>query len=170
MRRLNISTLTILFIGLTAASSQAGTVDSSLLRSMLFPGSGQAQRGHYTRAALFAAGGVIGGVGVFISQIQYNRAVEDYERERADYAMLADKIDAGELVRYGDITSTYAAMQTAYDQADTRYAWRNFFLGTLITAYTLNIVDILMNPGESSNSISMDVHGDGVRLVKSFNF
>jgi hypothetical protein len=167
---MRITTITILLICLAAVCAQAGTVDSSLLRSLLFPGSGQAQQGHYTRAALFAAGGVIGGVGVFISQIHYNRAVEDYERERANYAILSDKIDEGELVRYGDITSTFTAMQEAYDNADTRYAWRNFFLGTLITAYTLNIVDILMNPGDSGGSVSMDVDGDSVRLTKTFNF
>lgn len=170
MRGIRITVIAILFICLAAVCTQAGTVDSSLLRSLLFPGSGQAHEGHYTRAALFAAGGIIGGVGVFISQVHYNRAVEDYERERAGYAALADKIDDGALVHYEEISSTYSAMQTAYDQADTRYAWRNFFLGTLITAYTLNLVDILMHPGESGNSVSMDVDGDSVRFVKTINF
>jgi hypothetical protein len=170
MRGAKIIAISLLCVCLASACAQAGTVNSSLLRSMLFPGSGQAEQGHYTRAALFAGGGIIGGIGVFISQIQYNRAAERYDSEKANYAALADMVEAGDLVRYQDITSTYAAMRTAYDQADTRYAWRNFFLGTLITAYTLNIVDILMNPGESGGSVSMDVNGDSVRLVKTINF
>lgn len=170
MRSMKIITVAALITVLAAASVQAGGVDSSLLRSLLFPGSGQAQQGHYTRAALFAAGGVVGGVGVFITQIHYNRAVEDYDRARARYADLADRLDDGQLVRYEDITSTYDAMQSAYDQADTRYAWRNFFLGTLITAYTLNIVDILMNPGDTPSSVSVDTDGHNLRVVKTFNF
>ncbi|MBI4720710.1 MAG: hypothetical protein HY770_05740 [Chitinivibrionia bacterium] len=170
MRRISVTAAIVAFIVTAAAGANAGRVDSSLLRSMLIPGSGQAHQGHYVRAALFAAGGVIGGTGIFITQLHYNRAVERYDREKGIYLEFARKVESGELVQYEEMQSTYTAMQDAWDSSENRLAWRNAFLGLFITSYALNIVDVLWNPGEKTEPVSMEFEGSGVRLVKTINF
>lgn len=170
MRRMNIAAAVVAAIVTAAAGAHAGTVDSSLLRSMLFPGSGQAHRGQYTRAALFAAGGIIGGAGVFITQLHYNRAVETYDREKGAYLEFARMVENGELVRYDEMQSTYAAMEDAWDSAESRLAWRNAFLGLFAAVYALNIADIILNPAGTAEPVSMEIEGGGVRLVGTINF
>jgi hypothetical protein len=169
MRRTSIAAAVALVV-MAAAGAHAATIDSTLLRSMLIPGSGQAQQGHFGRAAIFAAGGIIGGAGVFITQIHYNRAVEKYDSEKGAYLRLTRKVENGELVSYDTIRSTYASMQSAWDSADTRLAWRNTFLGLFITAYALNIVDVVWHSGGTAEPVSIEIEGSGVRLVKTFDF
>jgi len=155
-----------------AGPSEAAKLDSSFLRSLLIPGSGQAHNGRFFKAALFASAGIIGGTGVFITQIHYNRAVEKYNDEKAAYIALGKQVDNGNLVSYYDIENTYASMQNSFDQAKRRYKWRNVFLTTLIAGYTLNLVDVIMSgpSPDSEPGLSLNVGGDGIRLVKSISF
>jgi hypothetical protein len=147
--------------------------DDALLRSILLPGSGQAQRGNYGRAALFASAAVASGLGIFISQIHYNRASESYNDAKRNYISLTNQLDRGELVGYEELTGTYQKMQDDLDTAESRYRWRNVFLVTFVGSYALNIVDLLLNggsTGENETGLSLEFDGESVRFVKSVRF
>ena len=148
--------------------------DDALLRSMLLPGSGQAQRGNYGKATLFASVAVVSGVGLFISQIHYNRATERYNDFKKTYLGYEDRLAQGEIISYSKITGTYSSMQSSLDNAESRYAWRNTFLVSLIGCYTLNLVDILVSdrsPEEQEIGLSFEPTRDGgVRVVMSIRF
>jgi hypothetical protein len=158
---------------LVLASSQPVWADEALLRSMLLPGSGQAHRGNYGRAAIFASTAVASGIGLFITQIHYNRASENYNDAKRNYIALTNQLDRGDLVSYEELTGTYQKMQANFDTADSRYAWRNVFLVTFIGSYALNIVDLLLSDrdtGENEPQLSVEFDGESVRLVKSVSF
>jgi hypothetical protein len=153
--------------------AQTVWADDALLRSMLLPGSGQAERGHYGRATLFASAAVLSGVGIFISQIHYDRAAEGYNDAKRSYIALSDRLDRGDLVSYEEITSTYENMQSNLDRAENRYAWRNVFLVTFIGSYALNIADLLLSgrsTGEDEAGLSFEFDGESMKIIKCVRF
>ena len=153
--------------------AQPVLADDALFRSMLLPGSGQAEHGNYGRATLFASVAVISGVGLYISQIHYNRAAERYNDFKKTYLGYEDRLARGEIISYSELTSTYNSMQISLDNAESRYAWRNTFLVSLIGCYTLNLVDILISgrsPEEQETGLSFEPTRDGVRVMKSIRF
>jgi hypothetical protein len=160
---------------LAATSAPALAFDSAPLRSLLMPGAGQAHDGHYTRAALFAAAAVVSGAGLFATQIHYNRAVDAFNDQKRVYNDYTRLLEDGNVFTQQEIDGTYAALQQAEDDADSRLKWRNAFLGALIATYTLNMIDIFISEpdtGEIENSagLSVEMHGQDVRVVKSFSF
>ncbi len=162
----------ILFILLLTVARPV-LADDALLRSILMPGSGQAERGNYGKAVLFAGVAVVSGVGLFISQIHYNRASERYNDYKKTYLSYEDRLARGEIISYSKIAGTYNSMQSSLGDAEGRYAWRNTFLVTLIGCYTLNLVDILVSgrsPEEQEIGLSFEPTRDGVRVVKSIRF
>jgi hypothetical protein len=149
--------------------------DSAPVRSLVLPGAGQAHKGHYTRAALFASAAIISGAGLFASQIHYNRAVDSLNDQKRIYNDYPRLLEAGNVFSQQEIDATYAAMLQAEDDADSRVKWRNAFLGALIVTYTLNLVDVIMSEPdtgeiENSSGLSVEMQGDDVRIVKSFSF
>lgn len=156
-------------------SAPAFAFDTAIARSALLPGTGQAQNGHYTRAALFAGAAIMTGAGLLATQIHYNRAVDTFENEKRIYNDYPRLLDSGKVFSAAEIDATYQAMETAYNNAEDRLVWRNVFLGALIATYTLNLVDVIMSKpdtGELENTAGLSVEMDGshVRVVKSFSF
>ena len=153
--------------------AQPVLADDALFRSMLLPGSGQVEHGNYGKATLFASVAVISGVGLYISQIHYNRATERYNDFKKTYLDYEDRLAQGEIISYSEITGTYNSMQSSLDSAEGRYAWRNTFLVSLVGCYTLNLIDILIS-GRSSEEqearLSLEPTRDGVRVMKSIRF
>ena len=148
--------------------------DSSLIRSLVFPGLGQAHKGHYTRAAIFASAAVATGAGLFLSQIQYNRAVERYESQKRVYAAYPRQLEAGTVIAFSDIENTFDEMTRAFNNSDDRVTMRNVFLVAFVGTYVLNIIDVMMiekETGEVIDPISLEVTPDaGLRVVKTFSF
>ena len=174
-----ILTVTVL-CGSTALAAQPDESDSKIgavhkkIAAVLLPGTGQAQNGHYTKAALFASAAVFSVAGLFLTQIHYDRALERYENEKRIYLDYPNLLQRSE-VAYSDITATRAAMQSAYDQADERATWRNVFLGAVIATYGLNLLDLLLSHPESGEvmdtaPVSLEVRDGDVRIVKTFGF
>jgi len=164
---------TLFFVLLMMSLARPVWADDALLRSLLLPGSGQAQRGHFGRAALFASAAVASGLGLYISQIHYNRAADSYNDAKRSYATLSDRLDRGDVVSYEEITSTYQKMQSELDTAKDRYRWRNAFLVTLIGCYALNVGDLILNgpdEGDGGTGLSVRFDGESVKLVKSIRF
>jgi len=158
---------------LTLAGPASAGDTPSIWRSILLPGAGQAHQGHYTKAAIFSSAAVLSWVGLFVSQINYDRAVERYDDQKATYLGYQTSLDAGTVVRFEDITGTYADMTSTWDSAEHRYTWRNVFIGALTVTYTANLIDIILSKpetGERSAPVSLDVRADRVMLVREFRF
>ena len=148
---------------------------NSVLLSILLPGLGQAEEGHYGRGAAFATAALISWTGLFATQINYSRSVEKYENEKRTYLYYQDQMDRGDVVKYSDMQATYAAMNEAYTQADDQEKWRNVFFGALVLTYGLNLVDVLMSEPDSGEApeapaTSLEVQQDGFRLVRTIRF
>jgi hypothetical protein len=136
---------------------------------------GQAHDGHYTRATVFASAAIISWVGLFATQIEYARSVDEYEGERSTYLAYNNQLADGMVVRQSDIESTYNAMQSAYDESDSDEKWRNFFIGALAVTYVVNIVDILVAKPDNGQvpkdpAVSLEWTGEEMRLVRTIRF
>jgi hypothetical protein len=147
------------------------------IRSVLVPGTGQAQQGHYTKAAIFAGAAVVTATGWFLSQVHYNQAVMRYNDLREIYVAYPGQLQSGDVVQYSEIRQTYADMTLAYDKSEDRKVWRNVFLGAFLVTYTLNIVDVILNkpetgelPDQAEPSVGFQMRGEGVVVYKSFSF
>jgi len=166
-----------LVAGLLAASAAtpAGAANSVLL-SILLPGLGQAEEGHYGKAAVFASAAFISWTGLFATQVNYSRSVEKYEDEKRVYLHYQDELDNGSVVLASDIDATYNAMSEAYSKAEDEETWRNVFIGALVVTYGLNLVDVLLAEPESGeqamepSGMSLEVKRDGFRLVRTIRF
>ncbi len=150
----------------------------SLLLSLLLPGLGQAQDGHYGKASIFGTTALLSWTGLFATQVNYANTVDRYENQKASYLAFQDQLANGQTVYVGDIDATYTAMNDAYSQAEDDEKWRNLFIGALIVTYGLNIADILLtgedtgevdrDPGAASTSLEW--RSDGLRLVRTIRF
>ncbi|NIM19443.1 MAG: hypothetical protein GTO51_03575 [Candidatus Latescibacteria bacterium] len=170
IRLLSGRVLFVCVLFLVLIHAQSVLADTAFIRSLLLPGSGQAHKGNYGRATLFASAAVISGVGLFISQVHYNRATDKYNGAKTAYLAFGERLEHGDLLSFQEIDRTYRDMLSSLDQAKSRYKWRNFFLVALIGSYALNLADVLITqrpPEEKSTAVSLELHGDEVRIVKS---
>ena len=150
----------------------------STARSILVPGSGQAQEGHYGKAAIFAGAAVVTGVGWFLSQVHFNQAVTRYNDLREIYVGYPDELQSGSVIPGSAIQETYAEMTEAWDTSEDRQVWRNVFMVSFLVVYTVNLVDILMSKketgerttDESASSLRFEMQGENVRVYKAFSF
>jgi hypothetical protein len=149
---------------------------NSVLLSVLLPGLGQSQEGHYGKATIFASAAIISWVGLFATQINYSGTVTKYEDEKRTYLAYQQQLADGDVVKASDINATYAAMNEAFSQADDDEQWRNFFVGALAVTYALNLVDILLSDTDTGEvqqeepATSMLIEKDGFRVVRTIRF
>ncbi|MCI0453007.1 MAG: DUF5683 domain-containing protein [Candidatus Latescibacteria bacterium] len=161
----------VFVISLAAPASAA----DSLLLSLLLPGLGQAQDGHYGKASVFGSAALISWTGLFATQVNYSTTVDRYENQKRIYNSYLDQLEGGGTVYAGDISNSYAAMNDAYAQAEDDEKWRNLWIGALIVTYGLNIADILLT-GEETGEVqretdtSLEWRGDSFRLVRTIRF
>jgi Family of unknown function (DUF5683) len=171
LRRVAAAMAAIFVLSLAAPASAA----DSLLLSLLLPGLGQAQEGHYAKASVFGAAALLSWVGLFATQINYSSTVTRYENQKRIYLAYQDQLDRGDTVYIGDIESSYQLMTDAYNEADDDEKWRNIWIGALAVTYGLNIVDILLSREDTGevqreNDTSLEVRGDELRLVRTIRF
>ena len=171
LRRVAAVAAAIFVLSMAAPASAA----DSLLLSLLLPGLGQAQDGHYGKASVLGTAGLISWTGLFATQINYARTVDRYENQKRIYLGYQDQLDADQTVYIGDVNDTYAEMNTAYTDAEDDEKWRNVFVGALIVTYALNTVDILMSREDTGEvyrepETSLEVRKDGFRLVRTIRF
>jgi hypothetical protein len=156
-----------------AFPAQAMAVDSAFLRSLVIPGSGQAQNGHYTRAAIYGGAAIISGFGLIVAEVFYLESVDKFEAQRDSYLFYQETLDDGGVVSIDDLEDTYAQMVAEHDTADRRLAWRNGFAIALVTTYAVNLVDVLISkPYQPDNQerLSVEAAPGGVRITKMFRF
>ena len=164
--------LVAVFVMALAAPASAA---DSLLLSLLLPGLGQAQDGHYAKASIFGSAALISWVGLFATQVNYSSSVTRYENEKRTYLAYQDQLDRGEVVFIGDIQATYDNMTSAFDRAEDEEKTRNLFIGALAVTYALNIVDILLTGEDTGEverepNVSVEYRRDELRLVRTIRF
>jgi hypothetical protein len=158
---------------LLAFPAQAMAVDSAFVRSLVIPGSGQAQQGHYTRAAVYAGTAVLSGFGFVLAWVSYNESSDKFNREKATYESYQDTLDNGGVVSIKDIEDTYAQMQTEHEAAVKRFRWRNGFLAVLGATYAVNLIDVLKSKpyqADKDQPVSLEASPDGVWITKTIRF
>jgi hypothetical protein len=158
---------------LVALPAQAMAVDSAFLRSLVIPGSGQAQNGHYTRAAIYGGAAILSGFGLIVAEVFYLESVDKFEAQRDAYLFYEETLEDGGVVSIDDLEDTYAQMVAEHDTADKRLAWRNGFMIALATTYAVNLVDVLLSKPyepDSQERISIEPAPGGVRITKMFRF
>ncbi len=154
--------------------SRALALDTEVLvKSLLLPGTGQAQQGRYTSAVVFAGCAVLSGFGLILTQVYYNEAVAKYNASKKTYETFRTDLAAGNVVSIADLNSTYDAMQADHHAADYNFAWRNWCLGALIATYTVNVVDVLISKPYNADQpprVSAELTPGGARIVGTFRF
>lgn len=156
----------------TAAPAWAGW---GTVKAILLPGVGQAERGHYSRAAAFGGAAIISWTGLFASQINYSRTLDRYEDAKRTYLFYPTQTgERNQVIRQSDIDATYAEMTDAWNGAEDDVKWRNGFIVAVAATYALNIVDLLLSEPDSGEveapPVSFEYDGKNFRLVKVINF
>ena len=148
----------LLVLALLPADVLAG---EEIVYSVLYPGLGQLRSGQYGRGILFSGGELLSLIGLFISDLQYSRAAEEYTSARAAY-FASDYI--------GDADYYFDRMNKKWDDAERLNNYRNAFLGAAVGIWVVNIIDIAVGNDREEPVLSMTV-GDGVVfLTKGFAF
>ncbi len=144
--------MAVLILSSTAAvASDTG----SKLYSVAFPGWGQMKSGRFGRGALFMGLEILNLTALAMTEIQYNRAVDQYESARASF-LAADYI--------GDIERYYSRMNMKWDEADKYHKYRNTLLGTAVGIWAISIVDMMFGGEADPPPLSLEV-GSGSFLV-----
>ena len=149
----------VLLIAASTSTEAADTGD--VLYSVLFPGWGQIRAGRYGRGALLASAEIIALTGLLMADIQYNRAVEQYDRARAFY--LSSQY-------IGDAYYYYNVMNEKWDDADNLHTYRNILLGAAVGVWAVGVVDMMWGGGDDGPPLSLDVSNGGFVVSKSFSF
>ena len=182
MRRQSLRNVAVAVVamGLLAVMATPGQADRGVgyyVPSLLLPGYGQSKDGHYSKAAVFAGVSVAGWIGLFATQINYNRSVDQFDLAVAQQQQFSDDLAAGVPVLSSDIDMNYVQILESSDTADRRYTQRNVFAGALFLVYAINALDIILSepdtgemPSDEEPAVMLDVTPDRVMVVKTFRF
>ena len=156
MKRIVLIVLLLMFsTGVNAADRE------NLYYSLVFPGWGQVKSGHYAKGSLFLGAELVSLLSIAAPQIQYNRAVEQYDRARTGYLN----------ARYiGDAVYNYNLMRTKWDDAERLYGYRKALIGTAIGVYIFNIVDMVFFSREERTPLAFSMDGEGFLVTTGFSF
>jgi len=158
MRSSVIAVIVVIAIGLGAAEARGG---ENLWRSVLVPGWGQLEAGHYGRGSLFLSGELVSLAALMMSDIQYRRAVEQYDRAKASYLN----------ARYiGDAVREYGVMNEKWDDAEKLDGYRRTAAAAAIGVWVVNVVDILLFDEREEPLLSLDQVPGGFIVTRRFSF
>jgi len=157
MRVMLVSIILILLTASVAPAAERGDV----WYSILFPGLGQIKTGRYGRGSLLLSAEMLSLTALVISNVEYDRAVEQYDRARALY-LNADYI--------GDARYNYDVMQQKWDDADRLDTYRKVFLGTAVGVWVLGAVDMLWGGDPENMPVSLEYKGKSFMVTKTFSF
>lgn len=158
MRRIAPIVFIIAVSVLASAEAQSG---ENVWYSTLVPGWGQVRAGHYGRGSLFLSGELVALTTLAIADIQYNRAVEQYDRAKASYL---------HATYIGDAVDEYTIMHDRWDSANDRYGVRQTALYTAIGIWAVNIVDMILFDSEEKPPLSISARPDGFLVTGSLSF
>ena len=154
----------VLFLIMIAVSVLASTEAHSgenVWHSVLVPGWGQVRAGHYGRGALFMSGELVALTTLVIADIQYNRAVEQYDRAKASYL---------HATYIGDAVDEYTLMHEQWDSANDLHGFRQTVLYAAIGIWAVNIADMIFFDSEGDPPLSISARPDGFIITGSVSF
>ncbi len=158
MRRI---VLLLLIIAASALASTEAQCGENAWCSILVPGWGQVRAGHYGRGALFMSGELVALTTLAIADIQYNRAVEQYDRAKASYL---------HATYIGDATGEYAIMHERWNSSNDLYGIRQTALYAAIGIWAVNVVDIIFFDSKGEPPLSISGRSDGFLVTGSLAF
>jgi hypothetical protein len=171
---IRIGVILVLVALITSVHGQAFAGETNaLVRSLLIPGLGQAHQGHYGRASVYASCAIISGFGLLLAQVHYNVSVDNYNFQKDTYLGYEDALKSGQVVNITEIDQTYSDMTAAWNEAEDRLVWRNFFLLTFVATYAVNLVDVLISKPhklDPDERLAIDVNRDRFLVVKTIKF
>jgi hypothetical protein len=153
--------LLLLLIAASAVASTEAQCGENVWYSALVPGWGQVRAGHYGRGGLFLSGELTALMTLAITDIQYHRAVEQYDRARASYL---------HATYIGDAVSEYALMHDRWDSADHLNGIRQTALYTAIGIWAVNVVDMIIFDSKEEPPLSVAARPDGFLVTGSLSF
>jgi Family of unknown function (DUF5683) len=133
----------------------------NLWYSVFVPGWGQVRAGHYGRGALFLSAELVSLSALGVTDLQYHRTVEQYDRARAAY-LGAQYI--------GDAVESYDLMRQKWDDADGLYHYRTAATVAAIGVWAVNVVDMILFDEHGGPPLSMELGPGGFRVVGSVSF
>jgi len=158
MRRLVLFVLVIALSGIAATEAFAG---ENALFSVLVPGWGQVRAGHYGRGSLFLGGELVALTTLVVSDIQYDRAVEQYDRAKAAY------LNASYI---GDAREQYDSMIEQWDRAEDMHGIRQKALYAAIGVWAVNVVDMILFDAKGDAPLTISARSDGFLVTGSLSF
>lgn len=153
--------LFLLMIGMSVLAATEAHGGENVWYSAVVPGWGQVRAGHYGRGSLFMAGELVSLTTLVIADIQYNRAVEQYDRAKVSY-LSATYI--------GDAVDEYGVMHDRWDSAEELYRIRQTALYTAIGIWAVNIVDMILFDAEGDPPLSITARRDGFLVTGALSF
>jgi len=177
MRPILAAVAALMILGAAAPAMAVGDT-VNLIFNVLLPGRGQAQHGLYTKAAVLGGVTVAGYIGLFATQINYNRSVEAYDQDAETWEFYRLSLQNQVPVLASDISQTGISMQDNWNQADHRYNVRNAFIGVLAVTYTLNLIDLFLSEKQTGEMSDPDLEpamtigrtNDGFMVYRTINF
>lgn len=168
----------ILVLSLAASPLWAGCCDegrSPLVKSLLWPGLGQADQERYAVAAVWAGSAALASAAVFFTSMEYHSSAQDYENAMASY---------DQALATGDMDTAweqFAAMEDFHPLAEDRLATRNQVRLLLAGLWAANLVDVWLSQrrccpsaDEKSGKVSLRLepvfHADRGGLMLSLKF
>jgi hypothetical protein len=148
-------------IALIVLASTEAYAGENVWYSAMVPGWGQVRAGHYGRGALFVSGELVALTTMAIADIQYNRAVEQYDRARASYL---------HATYIGDAVEEHALMHDRWKSAENLHGIRQAALYTAIGIWAVNVVDMIVFDSEGEPPISISARSDGFMVTGSLSF
>lgn len=158
MRRLILAIMALLILSSSSVYASGG---GNVWYSVVFPGWGQIKSARYGRGALLVSAEAISLAALLVTNIQYDRAVEQYDRAKTSY-LSATYI--------GDANEYYERMSEKWDEAERLHKYRKILVGTAVGIWAIGIVDMLWGGDADRPSLSIEVGGDEFRVVKSITF
>jgi len=157
MKRTILICLLLVFL----SSPVLATDVENVYYSVLFPGWGQLKAGHYGKGSLFVSAELVSLVSLAITQIQYNRAVEQYEDARKRYL---------NSTYIGDAVGDYQLMREKWDDSERLYKYRNALIGTAIGVYVFNIIDVVFFCEDKRTPITLQINNQSFIVSTGFSF
>ncbi len=158
MRRIALFLLVMAMGVLVSAEARSG---ENVWYSAMVPGWGQVRAGHYGRGALFMSGELVALTTLAIADIQYNRAVEQYDRAKASYL---------HATYIGDAVDEYALMHERWDSANDLHGMRQTALFAAIGVWVVNVADMIIFDSEGDRPLSISARPDGFIVTGSLSF
>jgi len=159
MRRLTPVLLVVVAVSVFLSPEARG--GENVLYSAMVPGWGQVRVGHYGRGALFMSGEFVALTTLAIADIQYNRAVEQYDRAKASYL---------HATYIGDAVDEHALMHDRWNSAEDLNGIRRMTLYAAIGIWAVNVVDMIIFDSEGEPPLSISARSDGFLVTGSLSF